>query len=99
MIKIQSTINANPAKDFNDFASNLLNNEPTTQNLNSLRGELEASNVQNNLRRLRPGQQPLLDTTPRIEGDCKEWPGLDTARRFHHGLNRPASGEDTFTNP
>lgn len=99
MIKIQSTVNANPAKDFNDFASNLLNNEPTTQNLNSLRGELEASNLPSNLRRLRPGQQPLLDTTPRIEGNCEEWPGLDTARRFHHGLNRPASGQDTPANP
>ncbi len=99
MIKIQSTVNVNPAKDFNDFASNLLNNELTTQNTHSLRGGLEASNVQNNLRRLRPGQQPLLDTTPRIEGNCEERPGLDTSRRFHNGLNRPASGEDTFTNP
>ena len=99
MIKIQSTVNVNPAKSFNDFASNLLNYEPTTQNFNSFRGGLETSYVPNNLRRLRPRQQPILDTTPRIEGDCKEWPGLDTARRFHHGLNRPASGKDTFTNP
>jgi len=99
MIKIQSTVNVNPAKDFNDFASNLLNHELTTPNTHSLRGGLEASNVQNNLCRLRPAQQPLLDTTPRIEGDCEERPGLDTARRFHNGLNRPASGEDTFTNP
>ncbi len=99
MIKIQSTVNVNPAKDFNDFASNLLNNELTTQNTHSLRGGLEASYVQNNIRRLRPGQQPLLDTTPRLEGNCEEWPGLDTSRRFHNGLNRPSSGENTPTNP
>ena len=99
MIKIQSTVNVNPAKDFNDFASNLLNNEPTTQNTHSLRGGLETSNVQNNLRRLRPGEQPLLDTTPRLEWDCEEWPDLDTSRRYPHGLNRPASGKDTPTNP
>ena len=99
MIKVQSTVNANPAKDFNDFASNLSTYEFTPQNFNSLRGNLGASNVPHNLCRLRPGQQPLLDTTPRIEGNCEEWPGLDTARRYHHGLNRPASGEDITANP
>jgi len=98
MIKVQSTVNANPAKDFNDFANNL-KNENTFKSFNQPGGNTSGSYLQNNLCRLRPGKQLILDPTPRLEGNCEEWAGLDFTQQRGNPADRLASRQDNTPQP
>ena len=76
-----------------------MKNENTFKSSNQPGGDTSGSYLQNNLCRLRPGKQLILDPTPRLEGNCEEWAGLDFTQQRGNPADRLASRQDNTPQP